>query len=459
MKVVLISIALFFSSLMAEGACRVTVPKCNNPAEAGKKFPATFYDSQQNADRIQNQCLGLANVYHDWCRLSKNDFVKTEFLNQVGKVVAEANVRGSTRCQIKYSDCPESPGWNNYSFNEYWYNQTDFNKNSCMVRAKDYFNWCGSGKNVVTAEFFKNYSKIASSKASCKSSTATTIETLQYKRLVGVDPNLLSLDIHQAAIPCSGKKKLLIYVHGGGWIKGDKTDVQRNKDMITFFTKRGFVFVSVNYRLFRPIYPDLVSISNQAQDIASAIKFIHKKAPQLNFDPNQTFLYGHSAGAHLVSLVGTDKRYLENEGIGLKSLRAVIPSDVHVYDVTEALKLMAKDDWYRNNIPSIEMMFGTQAAKQKSLSPMSYLKNNNIPEFLIISAGIGTGGAGPRELSNIMSSLFSSALNSNYVYANHAHFRSLSHDELVIKGNMGTEGGVVTKRVSEFLQKRFNISN
>ena len=72
------------------------------------------------------------------------------------------------------------------------------------------------------------------------------IETLNvpYAAIEGVDPNLLSLDIHAP----KGAKGLpvVMYVHGGYWKAGDKS---QKGHLPEFFCRRGFVFVTLNYRL------------------------------------------------------------------------------------------------------------------------------------------------------------------------------------------------------------------
>ena len=95
----------------------------------------------------------------------------------------------------------------------------------------------------------------------------------------------------------------MIWVHGGAWQIGDKAQVQAKPKA---FNERGYVLVSVNYR-FHPA----VTYKEQAGDIAQAIRWVNDHAREHGGDPGRVFLMGHSAGAHLAALVGTDGRYLE----------------------------------------------------------------------------------------------------------------------------------------------------
>src|SRR5262245_38608309 len=95
---------------------------------------------------------------------------------------------------------------------------------------------------------------------------------------------------------------VVVWIHGGGWQAGDKSDVQKKPQA---FTGRGFVFVSVNYRLL----PD-ATIKQMAEDVAKAIRWTHDHAKDYGGDPDTIFVMGHSAGAQLAALVCTDDRYL-----------------------------------------------------------------------------------------------------------------------------------------------------
>src|SRR3954467_578274 len=110
--------------------------------------------------------------------------------------------------------------------------------------------------------------------------------------------------------PGDGKDHpVVVWVHGGAWQAGDKSQVQAKPRA---FNGRGYVLVSVNYR-FHPA----VTYKEQAGDIAQAIRWVHEHAREYGGDPGCIFLMGHSAGAHLVALVGTDHRYLEKVGLKL----------------------------------------------------------------------------------------------------------------------------------------------
>jgi len=147
--------------------------------------------------------------------------------------------------------------------------------------------------------------------------------TMPYAEIEGVNPNLLSLDIHSPR----GAEGLpvMVYVHGGGWQKGDKANV---RTMAEAYNNEGYVFVSTNYRLA----PD-AAFPAWPEDVAGAVAWVHEHIGEYGGDPEQLCLMGHSAGAHLVALVGTDGTYLAKHGLLLADLTAVVPLDTQGYDI------------------------------------------------------------------------------------------------------------------------------
>ena len=95
-----------------------------------------------------------------------------------------------------------------------------------------------------------------------------------------------SLDFWQA--PGEGPRPLYFYIHGGGWINGDKSRVFRVQD----YLDKGISVVSINYRLTKTdILPAPV------HDAARALQFVRSKAKEWNIDKKKVVLSGGSAGA------------------------------------------------------------------------------------------------------------------------------------------------------------------
>ena len=94
-----------------------------------------------------------------------------------------------------------------------------------------------------------------------------------------------------------GPWPVLVYVHGGAWMHGDKSEAGMFARMMT---AQGYLVVSVNYRLYPSAqFPAMI------QDVKCAVRSLRANAAQYNLDPNRVGAVGVSAGGHLVSLLGT----------------------------------------------------------------------------------------------------------------------------------------------------------
>src|SRR5262249_41887678 len=76
--------------------------------------------------------------------------------------------------------------------------------------------------------------------------SAQGVTIIKKQDLVYAEPAgpLQTLDVY--ASPAAKNAPVMFWIHGGGWQGGDKSDVAEKP---RFFVERGFVFVSVNYRL------------------------------------------------------------------------------------------------------------------------------------------------------------------------------------------------------------------
>ena len=93
----------------------------------------------------------------------------------------------------------------------------------------------------------------------------------------------------------------VVYLHGGSWIGGDHTSGGFIVDGIgPALVAKGFVVASVNYRLGpQHRWPA------QIVDAKCAVRYLRAHAAALHVDPARIGIWGHSAGGHLASLVGT----------------------------------------------------------------------------------------------------------------------------------------------------------
>jgi arylformamidase len=192
-------------------------------------------------------------------------------------------------------------------------------------------------------------------------------QTLSY----GADP-LQSLDFYPAR-GTRGPAPLVLYVHGGGWKRGSK-ETAASRHAPGHFTGLGYAYASIDYRLVPG-----ATVEQQAEAVAMALKALLDRAASLGIDRSKVVITGHSAGAHLVALVGTDEQYLRKAGLSFADLDGVLPNDGACYDVPAQMRQsgrMMKDTYVQ--------AFGTDPERQRALSPTDHARSPNAPAFLLI---------------------------------------------------------------------------
>jgi arylformamidase len=179
-----------------------------------------------------------------------------------------------------------------------------------------------------------------------------------------------------------GAKNLpvVIWIHGGGWQSGDKKDVQLKPQA---FNDKGFVFVSVDYRLL----PE-VDMGTIVRDVAKAIAWVHEHIGDYGGDPKRLFIMGHSAGAQLAALVCTDDRYLKAEGLSLALIKGCVPVDGDTYDVPAIIET-AETRWRVHGLPPAKFghreKFGNDPAKHRDFSAVTHVaRGKGLPPFLLL---------------------------------------------------------------------------
>lgn len=109
---------------------------------------------------------------------------------------------------------------------------------------------------------------------------------------------------------------VVLFLYGGRWQGGRRQDYAFVGEALA---ARGVLTLVADYRR----YPD-VRFPVFVEDAALALRWARDHAREHGGDPARMFLAGHSSGAHLAALLGTDARYLAAVGMTPRNLRGVI---------------------------------------------------------------------------------------------------------------------------------------
>ncbi len=166
--------------------------------------------------------------------------------------------------------------------------------------------------SISNLYFSQNFSQVPVKTPPVKSTLlpeiATVSEDIVYKTNRKGKP--LALDLYIPKNVTTEKLPVLIYVHGGGWIEGDKV-VHADNYLETTIQKlmaKQYAVISIDYTLLN----ESTHFPLPLEDTKDAVRWVRKNADQYNFDTNNIGLFGASAGAHLSLLAAytPDKTYM-----------------------------------------------------------------------------------------------------------------------------------------------------
>lgn len=174
-----------------------------------------------------------------------------------------------------------------------------------------------------------------------------------------------TMDVYLPAGRSTTDTPLLIYIHGGAWIDGDKSEFLQVKPVLEKEFP-GYAFISLNYRLF-DFATGRNGILDQEKDIITAIRAIEQRLPEWNIS-DDLILSGASAGGHLALL-----HALKNNTSDLKGVIAFFPPT----DLTELHKF--------NNLTALGLnaLLGgtpiTASQNYQQLSPVNFVDPADVP--------------------------------------------------------------------------------
>ncbi len=168
---------------------------------------------------------------------------------------------------------------------------------------------------------------------------------------------------------------VVVFVHGGTWQEGDKA---QGPNRVALFNDAGMILVSINYRLV----PEN-TIEGELEDVDRALQWIRANIANYGGNPDNISLFGHSAGAHLVTQTVVDPLPATRAMIDAGAIRGVYASDLMTYDFAAYF-----DASGGRLAPAHERALGRDRARIAALSPLQHVDPaQKIPPFLISYSG------------------------------------------------------------------------
>ncbi len=124
------------------------------------------------------------------------------------------------------------------------------------------------------------------------------MKTLRDIPFSNIDPDL-TLDLYLPD-PSASPAPLVVFIHGGGFFMGDKTD-SRGVDTGSLMTESGYACASINYTL-APREDKFAKWPRNICDVADALIFLSTRGDEYSFDFSRFAVMGCSAGGTLAAL-------------------------------------------------------------------------------------------------------------------------------------------------------------
>ena len=196
-----------------------------------------------------------------------------------------------------------------------------------------------------------------------------------------IDGRSLKLDLYLPPEGTATQSPLLVYVHGGAWRAGDKSEMPLGK-LVT----QGFPVASVDYRLSTE-----ARFPAQAFDIKAAIRFLRAEGKKFHVDASRIVIVGGSAGGHLAALIGVTNGVKELEGT-LGEHRAessAVQGIISLYGASNLQTILAQSTPHGLSVrvPALDLLLGAQPDKVPDLaqlgSPVAHVDPTDPPLLLI----------------------------------------------------------------------------
>ena len=186
----------------------------------------------------------------------------------------------------------------------------------------------------------------------------------------------------------NGAFPVIISIHGGAFMFGDKADEQVNPMLEGL--KHDYAVVSINYRLSgEALFPKNIN------DVKAAIRWVKANAATYKMNPNKIAVWGGSAGGNLAALAGTsgDVKELEDLSLGNANQSSRVQAVVDWFGPTNFLLMdeqlketgNGKPDHSDGNSPESKLMgqkITEIPSKVQLANPESYISKDDPPFFI-----------------------------------------------------------------------------
>lgn len=151
-----------------------------------------------------------------------------------------------------------------------------------------------------------------------------------------------------------GIRPAVIFIHGGGWMSGDKSAYEGKARR---YALAGFHVFAINYTLAKAD-DRKTQWASQLRDVENFVKWLRNHAYTLRVDPNRIVASGDSAGGHLALFLATNRNHATKVSAVLNMYG---PTDLAASEMAQTL----------STTPVFN--YSTNSALLETASPISYI--------------------------------------------------------------------------------------
>ena len=206
----------------------------------------------------------------------------------------------------------------------------------------------------------------------------TPADVVRFDDIVyGQDPKWQSLDVYRPAGHEGEKLPVIVSVHGGGWVYGDK---ERYQFYAMNLAERGFAVVNFNYRLA----PE-VKFPASLEDTNAVFAWVLAHAEEYGFDTKNIFAVGDSAGGHNLMMfmaLCTDPAYAK--AFSFKAPAGFVPRAIALNCAAVLIRMSDREeDVFFTGLMKDYLPEGGSEREQRLIHTLEYVSEAFPPVFVM----------------------------------------------------------------------------
>jgi acetyl esterase len=177
------------------------------------------------------------------------------------------------------------------------------------------------------------------------------------------------LDVYAPLDSAAGVSPVVIFVHGGAFVDGDKDrSAEVYSNVCWYFARHGVLAVNLEFRLApETTYP------GGTDDIAAGVAWVRTHIAKYGGDPLRVFLMGHSAGAAHAAHYAYDRSFHPPGGPGIAGLIVV------------SGRVRAENSASNPNAKRVEAYYGVDAARMESGSAVNHVTAESVATMIAMA--------------------------------------------------------------------------